>query len=159
MFMRKIISSVSGLPLIFALAIATISFCSYPTKAAAPQASLKYPEALQCSADDAGQALKVVRSIRTVVTAYSSTADQTDSTPCITANGYDLCEANEENVVAANFLRFGTKVRLPEYSGDHIYTVQDRMNPRFARRMDLWMHTREDAKQFGLRTLTVEVIE
>ena len=27
------------------------------------------------------------------VTAYSSTVDQCDSTPCITANGFDLCKA------------------------------------------------------------------
>ena len=64
------------------------------------------------------------------VTAYSSTVDQTDSTPCITANGFDLCAHDQEDVIAANFLPFGTKVRMPELFGDQIFTVQDRMNAR-----------------------------
>lgn len=91
------------------------------------------------------------------VTAYSSTPDQTDNTPCITANGYNLCSANEENVVAANFLPFGTKVKMPEHFGDQEFYVQDRMNKRFSNRVDVWMKTREAAREFGIRKLKVEV--
>src|SRR3989338_6284806 len=43
-------------------------------------------------------------------TAYSSTPDQTDATPCVSANGYDLCLHNRENIVATNMLPFGTKI-------------------------------------------------
>ncbi len=102
---------------------------------------------------------KVVKTYQIPVTAYSSTVDQCDSTPCITANGFDLCENNQENVIAANFLPFGTKVRMPEYFGDRIFTVQDRMNSRYYLRADVWFKTREAARIFGIRNLTLEVVE
>jgi len=132
---------------------------SYPGIAAAPDGIGDYPDAVQRQADLRASAPKVVRRFKVVVTAYNSVPEQTDSTPCLTANGYDLCAANEENVVAANFLRFGTRLRLPDYSEEKIYTVQDRMHPRFARRLDVWMRDRESAKQFGAQHLTVEILE
>jgi 3D (Asp-Asp-Asp) domain-containing protein len=79
----------------------------------------------------------VVRTMRVVATAYSSTVDQCDDTPCITANGFNVCNHGKEDVIAANFLRFGTKVRIPELYGDRIFTVQDRMNPKYDERIDL----------------------
>lgn len=93
------------------------------------------------------------------VTSYSSTADQTDSTPCITANGYNLCKHNKQNVIAANFLPFGTKVRFPDYDPDTIYTVQDRMNKRYYYRADIWMKTRQEAKVFGIQNLKMEIYQ
>jgi len=91
------------------------------------------------------------------VTAYSSTPDQTDDSPCLTANGYNVCVAGQENVVAANFLPFKTQVKLPEYFGDQTFTVQDRMNKRYTSRVDVWMKSREAAIKFGVRRLKVEV--
>jgi 3D (Asp-Asp-Asp) domain-containing protein len=91
------------------------------------------------------------------VTAYSSTVDQCDSDPCTTANGYNLCANNIENVVAANFLPFGTAIKMPEYFGDRVFTVQDRMNARYDYRVDVWMKTREAARAFGVRYLKVEI--
>lgn len=93
-----------------------------------------------------------------IVTAYSSTADQTDSSPCITANGFNVCEHNRENVIAANFLPFGTRVRLPDIYGEKVFTVQDRMNPRHYSRVDIWMKTRNKAKQFGVKRSKVEIV-
>lgn len=101
----------------------------------------------------------VVRTYKTLITAYTSTVEQTDSTPCITANGFDLCENNKENVVATNALPFGTLVRIPEVYGDRIFTVQDRMNARYTNRMDIWMKDLQKAKTFGLKHLTVEVVK
>ena len=132
---------------------------AYPGSAAAPAGVAPYADAVQRQAASAVSAPKVVRRFKVVVTAYNSVPEQTDSTPCITANGYDLCAADAENVVAANFLRFGTKVRLPEYSAEKIYTVQDRMHPRFARRLDLWKRSTDDAKTFGAQYLMIEVVE
>jgi len=91
------------------------------------------------------------------MTAYTSDPAQTDDTPCITASGLDVCERNIENVVAANFLPLGTRVKIPEMYGDRIFYVEDRMNKRYDYRMDIWMKDITDARQFGLRTLTVEV--
>jgi 3D (Asp-Asp-Asp) domain-containing protein len=94
-----------------------------------------------------------VKVIYGTVTAYSSTPDQTDDSPFITANGSWV----HDGTLAANFLRFGTKVRLPDYSGDKVYVVEDRMNQRYTYRADIWMETREAAKQFGVRTLKMEI--
>lgn len=94
------------------------------------------------------------RVIYVTVTAYSSTPDQTDSTPFITANGTRV----RDGIIAANFLRFGTKVRFPDYSGDKIYEVTDRMNARYPNRADIWMETRDAAMDFGIRTLKMEIL-
>ena len=139
--------------------VAAVVFISTASVAAAPTPPPDYPDAIARAAEAQAAAPRVVRRFKAVVTAYNSLPAQTDSTPCITANGYDLCAADAENVVAANSLRFGTRVRLPEYSGEKVYTVQDRMHPRFSRRLDLWMRERESAKVFGIQTLTIEVLE
>jgi len=89
-----------------------------------------------------------------VITAYSSTPDQCDSTPFITANGTYV----HDGVIAANWLKFGDRVRIPEYFGDKVFIVADRMNPRFDDRMDIWMPDRASAVNFGLRKLMVEVL-
>lgn len=126
------------------------------TVAATPAVSNRVAVA-EVSADS-----KVRYSKRVTLTAYNSLVGQTDSTPCITANGYDLCKHDTENVVAANFLRFGTKIRIPEYFGDRVFTVQDRMNARYtecACRVDIWMREYADARQFGARNLKIEVLE
>ena len=102
---------------------------------------------------------QLMRTINVPVTAYNSLPGQTDSTPCITANGYNLCTNNQQNVIAANFLKFGTKVRFPDFDPNTVYTVQDRMNARYAYRADIWMQTREQAKQFGIKTLKMEIYQ
>ncbi|NQV90645.1 3D domain-containing protein [Candidatus Uhrbacteria bacterium] len=91
------------------------------------------------------------------MTAYTSEVGQTDDTPCITASGLDVCERNIENVVAANFLPIGTRVKIPELYGDRVFYVEDRMNARYNYKMDIWMKDLADAKQFGLKYVTIEV--
>ncbi len=91
------------------------------------------------------------------LTAYTSEAWQTDDTPCITASGLDVCERGVENVVAANFLPLGTRVRIPELFGDRVFYVEDRMNKRYHHKMDVWMLELEDAREFGVKYATVEV--
>ena len=100
---------------------------------------------------------KPKRITKTVITAYSSTVDQTDASPCITANGFNVCQNNQENIVAANFLPFGAKIKIPELFGDKIFTVQDRMHPRYRNRADVWMKSRNRAKQFGIKSTTIEI--
>ncbi|MBI5913357.1 3D domain-containing protein [Candidatus Azambacteria bacterium] len=89
------------------------------------------------------------------MTAYSSTPDQTDDSPFIMANGKRVYDG----AVAANFLPFGAKVRFPELYGDKVFVVEDRMNRRFNDRMDIWMETRGEAINFGIRKTTVEILE
>lgn len=92
--------------------------------------------------------------IQVTVTAYSSTVDQTDSTPFHTANGKDV----EDGIVAANFLPLGTQLRIPEVFGEKIFTVEDRMHDRFERHLDIWMPSRKEAQAFGIQYLTVEIL-
>ena len=98
--------------------------------------------------------------IRTTVTGYSSDPAQTDETPCISASGYDICENPEKkNVVAANFLKIGTKVTIPDLFGDKVFTVEDRMHSRFSDRVDILFPDRAAAKNFGKRTATIVIYE
>lgn len=93
------------------------------------------------------------KKIKVVLTAYSSTSDQTDASPFITANGSHVADG----IVAANFLPFGTKLKIPQLFGDKIFSVEDRMNPRYYYKIDVWMPTREAAKKFGVKYAEVEV--
>lgn len=103
------------------------------------------------------------RTIIAVMTAYSSDVAQTDSTPCIPADWtYDLCKNYEEfgaqDTIAANFLPLGTQVKFPDLYGDKIFTVRDRMNARYGfGRGDIWMPTRAEAKQFGVKRVKMEI--
>ncbi len=103
----------------------------------------------------------VTKSERYVIaTAYSSTPDQTDDTPCHTADQYDLCQNNLENVIANNGLPFGTLVRFPDQYGDQLFVVHDRMNARYGpERIDLWMRDRKRAQQFGVKRMRMEIVE
>lgn len=88
------------------------------------------------------------------VTAYSSTVDQCDSSPFITASGTHV----RDGVIATNLLAFGTKVKFPSIYGDKIFVVEDRMNKRFSNRADIWFSTREEAKRFGVKKLEMVIV-
>jgi 3D (Asp-Asp-Asp) domain-containing protein len=111
------------------------------------------------SVGTAVKAYNIKKTYKVPISAYSSTVDQTDASPCITANGFNVCENNEENVIAANFLPFGTKVQIPDHFGDRIFIVQDRMNARYTLKVDIWMKSRDAALQWGVRTATIVVVE
>ncbi|MFA5029791.1 MAG: hypothetical protein WC518_03560 [Patescibacteria group bacterium] len=93
------------------------------------------------------------RRVKVTVTAYSSTVDQCDSDPFTTANGSRV----KDGIVATNFLPFGTKIKLPEIFGDRVFSVEDRMNPRYHYYIDVWMSSREAAKQFGVKYVEAEI--
>lgn len=91
-----------------------------------------------------------------LLTGYSSTEDQTDSTPFITASLKHV----EDGIVANNLLPFGTKIRIPELYGDKEFVVEDRMHFRKGKyNLDIWFPTREDATNFGVKKAYIEVIE
>jgi len=86
------------------------------------------------------------------VSAYSSSLDECDDTPYITASG-DLVG---EGIVASNCLPFGTLVQI----GEEIYKIKDRMNKRYKNcEVDIWMPTKEEALEFGRRSLEVRIIK
>lgn len=88
------------------------------------------------------------------VTAYSSTSEETDDSPFITASGTHV----RDGVAAANFLPFGTIIKIPELYGDRIFMVEDRLHERYSDRVDIWMPTKEDAQNFGRQTAHIVVI-
>ncbi|MFA5318064.1 MAG: hypothetical protein WC323_01130 [Patescibacteria group bacterium] len=95
--------------------------------------------------------------VRTI-TSYNSEAGQTDGSPCTTANMFNVCEHGIEDTIAANFLKFGTKVRIPELFGNRIFVVRDRMNPRYPDGVDVWMLDKAESKSFGVRRARIEVV-
>jgi 3D (Asp-Asp-Asp) domain-containing protein len=99
---------------------------------------------------------EVVKKVKMIVTAYSSTEDQTDDTPFITASGKTVADG----IIANNMLAFGSKVRIPELYGDKIFVVEDRMHSRKGiYHADIWMPTYQKAKNFGAKITYIEVLE
>ncbi len=88
------------------------------------------------------------------ITGYSSTPDQTDDTPFITASGAHV----DDGIVAANFLPFNTRIKIPKLFGNKIFVVKDRMAKRFSDRVDIWFADRGSAIKFGLRHAEIVVL-
>jgi len=95
------------------------------------------------------------KTINIVLTGYSSTSDQTDDTPFITASNTRV----RDGIVAANFLAFGTKVKIPSLFGDKVFTVEDRMARKHDNKMDIWFPERYLAKNFGIKEADVIILE
>ena len=93
------------------------------------------------------------------ITAYNSLPWQTNSEPCITASGMNVCERDTEDVIATNYayLPFGSKIKIPELFGDREFLVEDRMNQRYTQTLDIWMKDYYDAKDFGRQKIEVEI--
>jgi len=105
----------------------------------------------------AGKAVQAaVRTIKVVITAYSSTHDQTDDTPLITASGKYV----KDGIIANNMLPFGTKIRIPGLYGNKVFTVEDRMNKRKPdHQFDIWFPSKDLAVNFGVKTAYIEILE
>jgi 3D (Asp-Asp-Asp) domain-containing protein len=90
--------------------------------------------------------------IRAEVTAYTSSVDETDDTPEITASG-----ARTRDGIAACPAKypFGTKVII---AGKE-YECQDRMNARYRdqSKFDIWVESKDEAFQWGRRELAIEI--
>ncbi len=86
-------------------------------------------------------------------TAYSSTPDQTDGSPFITASGSMV---HPGVVAATRMIPLGTKVKIDGV----VYTVEDRMNARFGMRgrIDIWKHSVQEAREYGVQRKTVEIV-
>jgi 3D (Asp-Asp-Asp) domain-containing protein len=104
---------------------------------------------------DKGEIKGVIRE----VTAYNAgDPSQTDSSPCISANGENICTALALGYkrCAANFVPFGTVLEIENY-GECL--VVDRMNSRYQNRVDIAMMADEKARaiKFGKQNLLVTI--
>ena len=88
-------------------------------------------------------------------TGYNSEVAQTDDSPFIAADGTHVYDG----MVAANFLKFGTKIMIPEYFGNKVFTVHDRMNRRYWERVDVWFPEKPQALKWGVRTVKIVILE
>ena len=98
----------------------------------------------------------IIQEIKMIVTAYSSSTWETDSSPYVTAAGTQV----RDGIVANNLLPFGTKVRIPEIYGDKVFVVEDRMNSKKGYyHVDIWFPSYWEAKSFGAKRTYIEVIK
>ena len=86
------------------------------------------------------------------VTGYSSTVDQTDSSPFITASGKRV---HEGIIACPRELTFGTQVKIQ----GRIFICEDRMNKKSNDRFDIWFASRSEARAWGKQFLTVEILQ
>ena len=96
--------------------------------------------------------VKEIRSMH--VTAYTSTPEETDDTPFITASGTRV----RDGIVATNELPMGTKIRMPDLFGDKVFVVEDRMHERMKNKVDIWMAEKSDALRFGIQKTDIVVL-
>ena len=93
------------------------------------------------------------KTMHVTVSAYSSTKDQTDGNPYLTAIGTPV----RDGIVAANFLPIGTIIRFPDKFGEKLFVVEDRMHEKYGLQVDIWMSNLEEAKKFGIQYLKMEI--
>ena len=127
-----------------------------PAQAATAKAVTVKASASDAVTLDHDEPLLPMLTYKVAMTAYNSEVGQTDADPFTAADG----TTTYDGMIAANFLPFGTKVRIPELFGDKVFTVHDRMNKRYWYRVDVWMKEKSVAKKFGLhKNVKIEIVE
>lgn len=92
-------------------------------------------------------------SIPAVITAYTSSIDETDDTPFITASG----STTRRGVLACpSKYEFGTKIIIEGRQ----YVCEDRMNRRYRNKecFDIWVETKHEAFQWGRKELEIKIL-
>lgn len=87
------------------------------------------------------------------VTAYTSSVDETDDTPFLTASG----ETTGPGTIACpSRFKFGTLIQIEK----QIFKCNDRMHKRFrdTNHFDIWVESKDEARQWGRKTVEVSVI-
>ena len=107
------------------------------------------------------QLYKVKSETIRVVTAYNvGDPRQTDDTPCISANGENICKAlaNGEMRCAANFVPLGSRLYVEKIG---VCLVTDRTNKRYRNRVDIAMQRKDyhKARRFGRQKLRVRILD
>lgn len=90
------------------------------------------------------------------MSAYTSRVEETDETPCISADGTNICEY-DGCVVASNDYSFGTKVIVDGFGECE---VKDRMNSRYTGtgNMDIYFgKDLEGALSFGRKQVKIQI--
>jgi len=91
----------------------------------------------------------------TTVTAYYPSPKDTDSTPCISASGLNICKAKTPIVACPRKYPFGTKVLI----NGKIYTCEDRTNIKYDGIFDILMKNKKEVVNWGKKILPVIVFD
>lgn len=97
--------------------------------------------------------LPVLDTFTAEVTAYTSSEDETDDTPFLTASG----ETTGPGTIACpSRFKFGTLIQIEK----RIFKCNDRMHKRFrdTNHFDIWLEDKKSAREWGRRTIQVSVI-
>ena len=121
-------------------------------------------ETVVCEEEEVHEPTKVTKGglpQAVTVTAYTSYANQTDSTPCISADGSNICDryAEGELICATNDHPLGTTLHVHGYG---VCTVADRMNSRYTGtgRVDIYLgYDTPAALQWGVKQVIVKTIK
>ena len=105
-----------------------------------------------CSCEFNSQHLKVT------ATAYTSSADETNSNPTIAAWGDELKPGMNVIAVSRDLIKLGlehgTKVTIEGFNKKFI--VADKMNKRWEKKIDIYMgNDKQAAKEWGKRKVTI----
>jgi len=87
-----------------------------------------------------------------IITGYSSTVDQCDDTPFITASNKQV----GWGIIATNEFPFGSVVKIDDLG---FFVVEDRTNKRYNYRVDIWFPSREMALNWGNQTRNIAICE
>lgn len=94
------------------------------------------------------------RKVGVIVSYYTANPDETDSEPCITADGTNIC-GTDEKIIACNWLPFDTFVRID----GEIYRVADRMNRRYGEPyIDILVGSKEEAFKLGRQNKVIYIL-
>lgn len=97
--------------------------------------------------------------IPVIITAYSPTPDQCDSTPLITASNQKVRTgiiALSRDIEKEFNLKFGDRVEIIGYG---VFEFQDRMNKRWKRKVDIFFWERNRAIQFGKKYGKIKILK
>jgi len=118
------------------------------------------PQVLGSLKEEKENTKTVVETRRVRVTAYAPLDPNAKEGMCfsgdprVTASG----TVAREGIVAANFLSFGTKIRIPSLFGERVFTVEDRMSSRFTNTVDVVVSSRNEAINFGTKNAYIEIV-
>lgn len=96
----------------------------------------------------------VAEAIDATVYAYNSVEGQTDGNPAVMADAYYVYDGA---IACPSRIPFHTRVRILGKT----YTCHDRMAARYrdGDNFDIWMESVDDAREWGVKKLIVEVLE
>lgn len=135
-----------------------ILICSsiFPSEEVNYLASQFIVKPVTATSTDSLEIIDVSSGVLREVTAYNSLPEQTDDTPCLAADGSDICLRFllGECLIAGNFAKFESKHYI---DGIGECTLVDRMSSKYPDRVDLYMgYDLEAAKNFGRKKLLIK---